>query len=276
MDPTEAFRQDVQDRVQRNASDQELTQATTAFMTASIRAKYSYNFQWLSRPVIQYPQDIVAMQELVWHIRPDLIIETGVAHGGSVILSASLLALLDYSDAAANGTMLDIRTSKRKVVGIDIDIRPHNRTALQSHPLARLITLVEGSSIDEAVVEKVRGLASTATRVLVILDSNHTHEHVLAELRAYAPLVTIDSYCVVFDTVIERLASTSFSDRPWDVGNNPMTAVDAYLSTLGRGATGADGRPLAFKIDDAMDSRLQISVAPRGYLRRIPSNAAAR
>jgi cephalosporin hydroxylase len=221
------------------------------FLLQSIKDRYSYNFSWLTRPIIQYPQDIVAFQEIVSVVKPDLIIETGIAHGGSLILSASLLCLLDVMEG------LDPRQSTRKVVGVDIDIRPHNRKALDEHPLRFKIELIEGSSISPDIIEQVRSYASQAKQVLVSLDSNHTHEHVLAELEAYADLVSPNSYCIVFDTVVEDLPSGSFPDRPWDVGNNPKTAVHQWLKSHPE-----------FEIDRSIDDKLLISVAPDGYLKR--------
>jgi cephalosporin hydroxylase len=226
--------------------------AAANFMLQSIADRYSYNFSWLNRPIIQYPQDIVAFQEIVASSRPDLIIETGIAHGGSLVLSASLLSLLDVMEG------LDPRQSPRKVVGVDIDIRPHNRKALDDHPLRFKMELVEGSSIDPAIITQVRSHAEGVERVLVSLDSNHTHEHVLAELNAYADLVSVGSYCIVFDTVVEDLPAGSFPDRPWDVGNNPKTAVHEWLKSHSE-----------FGIDKDMDRKLLISVAPDGYLKRV-------
>jgi len=222
------------------------------FLLQSINDRYSYNFSWLSRPIIQYPQDIVAFQELVSQVNPDLILETGIAHGGYLIISASLLCLLDVMEG------LDPRQSPRKVVGIDIDIRPHNRKALDEHPLRFKMVLIEGSSIDPEIIKQVRSHADGVEKVLVSLDSNHTHEHVLAELNAYADLVSVGSYCIVFDTVVEDLPAGSFPDRPWDVGNNPKTAVHAWLKNHSD-----------FVIDKDIDNKLLISVAPDGYLKRI-------
>jgi cephalosporin hydroxylase len=212
----------------------------------------------------------VAMQELVWEVRPDVIIETGIAHGGSLVLSASMLALLDYCDAAAAGVPLDPRASRRRVIGVDIEIRPHNRAAIEAHPMAHLIQMVEGSSIAPDVVAKVAAAAAGYRTVLVCLDSNHTHAHVLAELQAYAPLVTRGSYCCVFDTVIEDLPAGSFPDRPWDKGDNPKTAVHEYLRRLQAGGqTGADGQPLRLEIDRHVQDKLAVTVAPDGYLKRV-------
>ena len=227
-------------------------------MRTSIPTKYSYNYYWLGRPIIQYPQDMVAMQELIWKVRPDLIVETGIAHGGSLILSASMLALLDLSDAALAGEVYDPKMPRRRVVGIDIDIRPHNREAIEAHPLASRIDLIQGSSVADEIVTEIRGRAEGAGRVMVCLDSNHTHEHVLAELQAYAPLTSVGSYCVVFDTIVEALPADMSSDRPWAPGDNPKTAVWEYLKSHPE-----------FEIDKSLDAKLQISVAPDDYLKRV-------
>lgn len=221
--------------------------------------KYTYNFRWLGRPIIQYPQDIVAMQELIWAVRPDLIIETGIAHGGSLIFSASMLALLDITDAIEAGASMTPTESRRKVVGIDVDIRAHNRTAIEAHPFSSRIEMIEGSSVDPLVIKRVTAIASGGYRsVLVCLDSNHTHDHVLAELNAYASLVTVGSYCVVFDTIIEDTPPKIMTGRPWGPGNNPKTAVREFIASHPE-----------FEIDRRMDQKLLISVAPEGYLRRI-------
>jgi cephalosporin hydroxylase len=192
-----------------------LNKSAMKFMLESTLPKYSYNFTHLGRPIIQYPQDIVAMQELIWQIKPDLIIETGIAHGGSLILSASMLALLDMSEAIESATTINPAQSSRKVLGIDIDIRAHNRAAIEAHPMSSRIQMLEGSSIAPEMIEQVKQIASNYQRILVCLDSNHTHDHVLAELEAYAPLTSKDSYCVVFDTIIEDMPDDMFPDRPW-------------------------------------------------------------
>jgi len=252
------FDEEVQARISANAANSELQSATAEFIRTSIAAQYSYNFAALGRPIIQYPQDIVAMQELIWKVRPDLIIETGIAHGGSLILNASMLALLDYCDAMEAGTTLDPRKSKRKVLGIDIDIRAHNREAIEAHALASNIEMIEGSSIDSAIVDEVKRRASGFECVLVSLDSNHTHDHVLAELEAYAPLTSVGSYCVAFDTVVEDLPEDAYSNRPWGRGDNPKTAVWKYLETHKE-----------FEIDNTVQDKLLITVAPDGYLKRV-------
>jgi cephalosporin hydroxylase len=222
------------------------------------RLKYSYHFEWLGRPIIQYPQDIVAMQELIWQVKPDLIIETGIAHGGSLIFSASMLAQLDICEAIEAGVSINPWESRRKVLGIDIDIRAHNRAAIEAHPMASRIQMIQGSSIAPDVVAQVRAIAADHSRVLVCLDSNHTHDHVLAELEAYAPLVSTGSYCVVFDTIIEDMPDSMFPDRPWGPGNNPKTAVWEYLKSHPE-----------FEIDQSIPHKLLITVAPDGYLKRI-------
>lgn len=252
------FDTEIAQRIGDVAANEALLTTAAAFLAESIPAQYSYNFKWLGRPIIQYPQDMVAMQELIWAVRPDLIIETGIAHGGSLILTASILALLDLCDAAASGEMLDPAEPRRRVLGIDIDIREHNRTAIEAHPLAARIDIIQGSSIAADVVGEVSDRASRASRVLVCLDSNHTHDHVRSELEAYAPLTTVGSYCVVFDTVVENLPKELAGDRPWGPGDNPMTAVHEYLKTHPE-----------FEADTAIDRQLLVSVAPDGYLKRV-------
>jgi len=240
----------------------DIAHAAAKFMRASTVPKYSYNFSWMGRPIIQYPQDIVAMQELIWSVKPDLVIETGIAHGGSLIFSASMLAQLDMCDAIEGGTVLEPSKSSRKVLGVDIDIRAHNREAIDAHPMASRIQMIQGSSIAPEIVQQVQKIAAGYERVLVCLDSNHTHEHALAELEAYAPLASEGSYCVVFDTIIEDLPADMYPDRPWGPGDNPKTAVWEYLKTHPE-----------FEIDQLMNNKLLITVAPDGYLKR-KSNSA--
>jgi cephalosporin hydroxylase len=259
MDPISQFEQEVHGNVRRLGAEPGLFRQTLDWMVRTGAAgNYTYNFRWLGRPIIQYPQDMVAMQEIVWATRPDLIVETGIAHGGSLILSASLLALLDLSDAAAENRTMDPSRSGRCVLGIDIDIRPHNRTAIEAHPLASRIRMVQGSSIDPGVVAEVRSIASGFRRVMVCLDSNHTHEHVRAELDAYAPLTSVGCYCVVFDTVVEDAPAECFANRPWGPGNSPMSAVHEWLP-----------RHPEFEIDRDLQHKLLITVAREGYLRRV-------
>ena len=223
------FNKEIAERISAISIDKKLNEVAAAFFSASIPSKYSYNFSWQGRPIIQYPQDIVALQELIWKVKPDLIIETGIAHGGSLVFSASMLALLDLSEAIEHEEKLNPKLSNRKVLGVDVDIRSHNRTAIEAHPMASRIEMIQGSSIATETIEQVKSIASRYSRVLVCLDSNHTHNHVLAELDAYAPLASIGSYCVVFDTVVEDLPKEMSLDRPWGKGDNPKTAVWRYL-----------------------------------------------
>lgn len=247
------------------------------FIIDSLADKYSYNFKWLSRPIIQYPQDIMAMQELIWQVRPDLIIETGIAHGGSLIMSASMLAMLDYCEAVEAGRSFDPRATRRRVLGVDIDIRAHNRSAIEAHPMSHRIDMIQGSSIAPEVIAQVHEIAKSYERILVCLDSNHTHEHVLAELEAYAPLTSQNSYCVVFDTVIEDLPDGQFPDRPWSKSNNPKTAVWEYIRRLrDEGRKAVDGGSLNFEIDSGIENKLLITVAPDGYLKRLTELSPAK
>lgn len=257
MTPQEQFAQERLDRLADYAKDKDFQQLSRQWLQASMARKYVYNFDWLGRPIIQYPQDMVGVQQLVWQLRPDLIIETGIAHGGSLILSASMLALLDMCDAIEAGTTLDPRKSARKVIGIDIDIRAHNRAAIEAHPMASRIQMFQGSSVAAEVVQQVYAAAAGYKKVLVMLDAMHTHEHVLNELNAYAPLVSIGSYCVVFDTFVDDMPPHFFADRPWDVGNNPKTAVRQWLAAHPE-----------FVVDASLEQQLQVTVAPQGFLQR--------
>lgn len=263
MNAYEKFKSDWPAEISAMTVDAQAHRLTNDWIRAANSLKYSYHFEWLGRPIIQYPQDVVAMQELIWSIKPDLIIETGIAHGGSLIFSASMLALLDMCDAIKTGEMLDPTLSHRKVLGIDIDIRSDNRTAIEAHPMASRIQMIQGSSIDADVIGQVKEIASSYSRILVCLDSNHTHEHVLAELQAYASLASVDSYCVVFDTIIEDLPHDMFPDRPWGPGNNPKTATWQFLMSNPE-----------FEIDKCIQNKLLVTVAPDGFLKRVRSSEA--
>lgn len=254
----EQFKHECSQEIEAISKDKGLINATNDWVSRANAQKYSYHFDFLGRPIIQYPQDMVAMQELIWQIRPDLIIETGIAHGGSLIMSASMLALLDLCEGIESGAALNPRLSQRKVLGVDIDIRAHNRAAIEAHPMASRIQMIQGSSIAPEIVNQVRQVAKSYTRIIVCLDSNHTHDHVLAELDAYAPLTSVGSYCVVFDTIIEDMPADMFPDRPWGPGNNPKTAVWDYLKSHSQ-----------FEIDKSIQHKLLITVAPDGYLKRI-------
>ncbi|MGN6479263.1 cephalosporin hydroxylase family protein [Luteibacter sp.] len=270
MNPIQQFELERARDIDSQGKDEALKRATADWLLQTLPHRYSYHFTALGRPIIQYPQDMVAMQELIWSVRPDLIIEAGIAHGGSLILSAAMLALIDYCDAAAAGEVLDPSASRSRVLGIDIDIREHNRSAIESHPMAHKIQMIQGSSVDSEVIEQVHKIAANHERILVVLDSNHTHEHVLAELEAYAPLTSQGSYCIVFDTVVEDLPADMYPDRPWAPGNNPKTAVWAYLDGLRSSPSkAADGAPLAFDIDTTIQDKLLVTVAPDGFLRRV-------
>ena len=269
-DPIREFRAECERNVAAYAGDGAWQELSRQWLQRAFEQKYMYNFTWLGRPIIQTPIDMVGMQELIWSVRPDFVIETGIAHGGSLVLSASLLALLDYCDAAAAGAVLDPKRPARRVLGIDIDIRAHNRAALEAHPMAHRIDMIQGSSIDPGIVARVRAATTGYRKVLVLLDSNHTHEHVLAELEAYAPLASPGSYCVVFDTIVADMPDGVFKDRPWNRADNPKTAVREYLRRLAEeGRKAADGAPLALAVDWAFERKLMITVAPGGYLRRV-------
>lgn len=236
------YRDEKHQRIMKLHDDAEFRALSNAWRTMALERKYMNNFSWLGRPLIQLPQDAMAMQEIIWQVKPDLIIETGIAHGGSLILSASMVQLIGHGE----------------VLGVDIEIRPHNRRGIEAHPLAHRIKMIEGSSIAPEVVAQVRAAAQGKQKVLVCLDSNHTHEHVLGELNAYADLVTSGSYCVVFDTFVEDMpAETEWPGRYWGKGNNPKTAVWEYLKSHPE-----------FEIDHSVEDRLLVTSAPDGFLRR--------
>lgn len=241
MNPHEQFREEVSQNIEGLQQDKELQSTSLDWVGITAKHKYTYNFSWMGRPIIQFPQDMIAMQEIIWDQRPDVIVETGIAHGGSLVFYASMLELIGHGE----------------VLGVDIDIRQHNREAIEAHPMSKRIQMIQGSSIDPAIVEQVRARIK-GKKVLVVLDSNHTHEHVLEELRFYAPLVSVGSYCVVMDTVVEDMPEDAFPDRPWGKGDNPKTAVRAFLE---------ENRN--FEIDSRIHSKLLITVAPDGYLRRV-------
>ncbi|MFL6090935.1 MAG: cephalosporin hydroxylase family protein [Aeromicrobium sp.] len=255
--PVEQFAAERRQRIADYAQDAAFNELSKQWREQAMARQYVYNFNWLGRPIIQYPQDMLAVQELVWRTRPDVIIEAGVAHGGSLVLSASILAMLDLADAAEAGDTVDPRNPKRKVIGIDIDIRAHNREAIEAHPLAGYIQLIEGSSVAPETIAQVHEAASGYGRAMVMLDSMHTHDHVFAELEAYGPLVSSGCYCIVFDTFVEDLPPGFFVDRPWDPGNSPKSAVLAWL----------EAHP-EFEIDREIETILQVTAVPSGYLRR--------
>jgi len=246
--PLEQFKAEAIDRVKAYQSNEPLQKAYQNFLEQIVKAKYAYNFFWLGVPIIQAPQDLQALQEIIWEVKPDLIIETGIAWGGSIIFNASMLTILEACGVVEHG----------EVLGIDIDIREHNKKDILAHPMSKRITMLEGSSIDGEIIEKVTEFAKHKRRVLIMLDSNHTHEHVLAELRAYAPLVSLGSYIIVQDTGVEDLPAGTTSDRPWGQGSNPKTAVWEFLK---------DNND--FTIDKIMESKLILTSSPDGFLKRI-------
>lgn len=243
-DPVTKFFEERNTAIERMGEDVEFKKQSLAWMVRADRYKYTYNFTWMGRPIIKFPADMIIQQELMWKLQPDLIIETGIAHGGSIVFSASMMEMMGI-----NG----------EVVAVDIDIRDHNRKFIENHPVYNRITMYEGNSIDPAIIEKVKAHAEGKKCVMVILDSMHTHNHVLAELRAYAPLVTIDSYCILPDTFIEFFPPGHFSqDRPWDVGNNPHTAMKEFM-------VGNNN----FEVDRALDTKAMVTETIEGYLKRI-------
>ena len=238
------FYQEKEQLINGNIQNQALQKAKTDFNIESNKAKYSYNFSWMGRPIIAYPQDMIAMQEIIWEIKPDLIIETGIAHGGSLAYYASLLELIGEDGL---------------VLGIDNDIRKHNKKLIEEHSMIKRIKMIEGDSTSESVANQVYDIAKSKKTILVCLDSNHTHDHVLKELKLYAHLTSQGSYCVVFDTIVEDLPNDYMpGGRPWNPGNNPKTAVFEFLKSNNN-----------FKIDKSIDHKLLISVAPDGYLKRV-------
>lgn len=259
LTPLETFKQEVTKRATSYKHNDTLQELKTDFTGEIIKNQYAYNFFWLGIPIIQAPQDLQALQEIIWETKPELIIETGIAWGGSLIFSASMLTLLESTK------MID----KGHVLGIDIDIRPHNKQALLAHPLGEKITMFEGSSIDEKIINKVKDFAKNK-RTMVCMDSNHTHHHVLSELKAYAPLVSKGCYCMVGDTGIEDFSSEQNPDRPWGKGNNPKTAVREFLEYMQNNKhSGSDGTELHFEIDHTMENKLLITACPDGYLKRV-------
>lgn len=243
MGPIQRFKNERRERIASYTDNQPLQQAALGFLKTSLEAQYSYNFTWMGRPIIQYPQDLIALQEILWTVQPDLVIEIGIAHGGSLIFHASMLELL-----GGRGTVL----------GVDVDIRAHNRAEIEQHPMAHRIQMIEGSSTDETIARQVRDRAANHDKILLCLDSNHTHEHVLTELNLYTPLVSPGSYAVVFDGVIEQMPAAFSADRPWGQGDNPLTAVRTFLRDHDE-----------FEVDQALEAKLQITAAPSGYLRRV-------
>ena len=246
--PVQAFEDEKSAAIAEYPNDAAWQKVSADWLRTAFEKKYMYNFSFMGRPIIQTPVDMMAMHEIIWQVQPDLIIEMGIAHGGSIIFSAAMLEL----NAACGGP------ADAEVLAVDIDIRAHNRAAIEAHPMARRITMLEGSSVAEEIVAQVKEKAAGKKKILVVLDSNHTHDHVLAELNAYAPLVSVGSYCIVFDTIVEDLPDEMWENRPWKKGDNPKTAVWEYLKTHPE-----------FEIDKTIENKLMITVAPDGYLKRV-------
>ena len=226
--------------IERMNRDPVLREAVRTIVEKTFEYGYYRNFTWLGRPIIQYPQDIAALQELVWSYQPTLVIETGVAHGGSLILYASVLELIG---------------GPGQVIGIEIELRPHNRQALSEHPMRKRIEILEGSSISPEVVDAVCRRAQRHERVMVVLDSNHTHEHVAEELRLYSPLVRKGGPLIVFGTSVAVLSPAFSTNRPWNQHRNPQSALDEFLRTTDR-----------FIVDQEINDKLLLTDAPGGYL----------
>lgn len=250
MSAMKKFEEEKTKRIKSYALDNGFQSLSKEWVKTSMQKQYVYNFSWTGIPIIQYPQDIMAVQELIWAVKPDLVIETGIAHGGSLTLSASMLALLDVNENMTG-------PSKRKVLGIDIDIRKHNKEAIEAHPMSFMIDMIQGSSVDPDIIFQVKEYAKQYKKIMVFMDSMHTHDHVMKELEAYASLVSTGSYCVVFDTFVEDMDEDIFPDRPWNIGDNPKTAVHEFLK-----------KNSDFAIDSEIENKLLISVAPNGWLKR--------
>ena len=212
------------------------------FYRDTLKDKYSYNFKWMGRPYIQMPQDMIAIQEILWKVKPDYVIETGIAHGGGLVFCASVLEPI----------------GRGNVFGIDIEIRQHNYHEIKNHPLSTRITMFEGSSTDMLMYSRMFSRIGRGKKVVVILDSDHTHDHVLKELNIYKDIVSVGSYLICLDTIIEFLPKDAYPDRAWKVGSNPWTAVQEFLKNNKN-----------FESDQSIEDGLLITSAPGGWLRRV-------
>lgn len=260
MTEHDSFKSMCREEIGQQGVDAELQDLTNKWIVKAAEHKYSYHFEWLGRPIIQHPQDMVGLQQILWSVQPDLVIETGIARGGSLIFTASILELIAQCGGNPNA----------KILGVDIDIRSHNREAILAHPMSKRIEMIQGSSISSEVMASVKSYAKDFKKILVCLDSNHTHDHVLEELKLYAPMVSKDSYCIVFDTIVEDMPEGLGPVRPWGKSNNPKTAVWAYLEQLRKQSVVADdGDRLMLTIDKEIENQLLITVAPDGFLRRL-------
>ena len=223
--------------------DEQIFDAAANLVVAANKYDYAYLWTWMGVPIIQLPADVMATQEVIWSTKPDVIIETGVARGGSVLFMASLLELI----------------GKGKVIGVDVDIRAHNRDSIERHPMTKRVVLIEGSSTDQEVIAEIRAQIPDSASVMVVLDSDHSRDHVLAELRSYGPMVTPGCYLVVADTILGRLDYTQTPlnrSQVWLRGNEPLSALNAYLEETER-----------FEVDPVLNGKLILSSSPGGYLR---------
>lgn len=245
-DDRKAFERERIIRIREQGKNKELIRRADAFIVSASQAKYTYNFTWFGVPIFQHPEDIIALQEIIFRVKPEVIVDVGTARGGTAIFYASLLKLIGGG----------------RVISVDIDIRVHNRDTIRRHPLARLVDLVEGSSTDPTTVAKVKRLIRGKKPVLISLDSLHSGTHVAGELALYSKLVTRGSYLVVCDTVLKKLPRSTYpkdhATRPWSEKDNPGTAVDKFLRKNKR-----------FIVDTDIDHKLLISCAAGGYLKRV-------
>ncbi len=242
-DPVTEFLAERKADIERMRTDEELRELSLKWMLHADKYKYTYNFSWMGRPIIKFPSDMVAQQEVMWRTRPDLVIETGIAHGGSVVFSASMQQMMQIPNA--------------EVVAVDIDIRKHNRELIEAHPMARHITMYEGDSTSDEMIAKVKRHLEGKKSVMVILDSSHTEEHVFRELERYGDFVTPGNYLILPDTFIEFFPKGYYANRPWDVGNNPYTAMRRFLEMQND-----------FTIDREVGGKLMICEGIDGYLRK--------
>tara|TARA_Y100000589_G_scaffold200807_1_gene189411 strand:- start:3693 stop:4457 length:765 start_codon:yes stop_codon:yes gene_type:complete len=243
-DLVEKFFQERELDIKKMGEDYKLKEKSLEWMLLADKYKYTYNFTWMGRPIIKYPNDMVIQQEIMWKVKPDLIIETGIAHGGSIIFSSSMMKMMDIEG---------------EVVGIDIDIREHNKNQIINHKAYDRISMYEGDSTNPNIIKKVEKHIKPYSKVMVILDSNHSHKHVLKELEIYSRYVTKGSFCILPDTFIEFFPKGYYSkDRPWDVGNNPYTAMKEFMKNNNK-----------FKVSKFYSDKANITETIDGYLERI-------
>jgi len=242
MDDTKKFFLDSKKNIKLMNEDDSLKKLSWKWFVETFKHRYPYNFTWLGLPIIQYPHDLHILQEIIWDVKPQIIIETGIARGGSLLFYASILMLLQ---------------NKGKVIGVDLDLREHNRKKILSHPMSKNIILLNGSSTDSSVIKKIKKHLTSAKRCLVALDSNHTHDHVLEELRTYSRFVSKNSFIIVFDTHCEFLPKKLIPDRPWGKGNSGFTAVKQFLK---------ENKNFSL---EGIEKKTLISCAPYGFLKRI-------